>query len=194
MGIAYLQNGGVSATRQSNGPSRRTCPAAISVGWGESAMENNPIRSSGENTLVTIWIEGKLRNISISRGCGRSLPEAARSPVRGAVRRRLPRVRPHAPRRRHRGGQEPAAQYRPGRRDRRDRRRPGSAARMVREPASGGDRRPPQGRPAQGQPPGRNRPPEELSPRFRFATVAGPPIHRKNCVKPAFTRLHPTRG
>ena len=31
-------------------------------------MENDSIRSSGENTLVTIWIEGKLRNISISRG------------------------------------------------------------------------------------------------------------------------------
>jgi hypothetical protein len=30
-------------------------------------MENDSIRSSGENTLVTIWIEGKLRNISISR-------------------------------------------------------------------------------------------------------------------------------
>jgi hypothetical protein len=31
-------------------------------------MENDSIRSSGESTLVTIWIEGKLRNISISRG------------------------------------------------------------------------------------------------------------------------------
>ena len=30
-------------------------------------MENDSIRSSGENTLVTIWIEGKLRNIAISR-------------------------------------------------------------------------------------------------------------------------------
>jgi len=30
-------------------------------------MENDSIRSSGESTLVTIWIEGKLRNISISR-------------------------------------------------------------------------------------------------------------------------------
>ena len=30
-------------------------------------MENDSIRSSGENTLVTIWIEGRLRNIAISR-------------------------------------------------------------------------------------------------------------------------------
>ena len=30
-------------------------------------MENDLIRSSGENTLVTIWIEGKLRSISVSR-------------------------------------------------------------------------------------------------------------------------------
>jgi hypothetical protein len=30
-------------------------------------MENDSIRSSGENTLVTIWIEGKLRAISVSR-------------------------------------------------------------------------------------------------------------------------------
>ena len=42
-------------------------PGAKSVLLGESAMENDSIRSSGENTLVTIWIEGKLRNISISR-------------------------------------------------------------------------------------------------------------------------------
>jgi hypothetical protein len=36
-------------------------------------MENDSIRSSGENTLVTIWIEGKLRNISITRGAIESL-------------------------------------------------------------------------------------------------------------------------
>jgi hypothetical protein len=30
-------------------------------------MDNDSIRSSGENTLVTIWIEGKLRDISIAR-------------------------------------------------------------------------------------------------------------------------------
>lgn len=34
---------------------------------GVGVMENDSIRSSGENTLVTIWIEGKLRNISVSR-------------------------------------------------------------------------------------------------------------------------------
>jgi hypothetical protein len=36
-------------------------------------MENDSIRSSGENTLVTIWIEGKLRNIAITRGAIESL-------------------------------------------------------------------------------------------------------------------------
>src|SRR4051794_4680023 len=30
-------------------------------------MDNDTIQASGENTLVTIWIEGKLRRISVSR-------------------------------------------------------------------------------------------------------------------------------
>ena len=30
-------------------------------------MDNDSIQSSGENTLVTIWVEGKLRAIAISR-------------------------------------------------------------------------------------------------------------------------------
>ena|SRR3954468_2884827 len=30
-------------------------------------MENDSIRSSGENTLVSIWVEGKLRGIVVSR-------------------------------------------------------------------------------------------------------------------------------
>jgi hypothetical protein len=29
-------------------------------------MDNDTIQSSGENTLVTIWLEGKLRRISVS--------------------------------------------------------------------------------------------------------------------------------
>ena len=31
-------------------------------------MENDSIRASGGNTLVDVWIEGKLRGISVSRG------------------------------------------------------------------------------------------------------------------------------
>jgi hypothetical protein len=31
-------------------------------------MENDSIRASGGNTLVDVWIEGKLRGITISRG------------------------------------------------------------------------------------------------------------------------------
>jgi hypothetical protein len=31
-------------------------------------MENDSIRSSGGNTLVDVWIDGKLRGISVSRG------------------------------------------------------------------------------------------------------------------------------
>lgn len=30
-------------------------------------MDNDSIQSSGENTLVTIWIEGKLRGITVTR-------------------------------------------------------------------------------------------------------------------------------
>ena len=31
-------------------------------------MENDSIRASGANTLVDVWIDGKLRGISVSRG------------------------------------------------------------------------------------------------------------------------------
>ena len=33
----------------------------------EGAMDNDSIQSSGDNTLVTIWVEDKLRAITISR-------------------------------------------------------------------------------------------------------------------------------
>jgi hypothetical protein len=36
-------------------------------GAGELTMENDSIRASGGNTLVDVWIEGKLRGISVSR-------------------------------------------------------------------------------------------------------------------------------
>jgi hypothetical protein len=34
---------------------------------GESAMENDSIRPSGSNTLVDLWIDGKLRSICVSQ-------------------------------------------------------------------------------------------------------------------------------
>ncbi len=37
-------------------------------GAGELTMENDSIRASGGNTLVDVWIDGKLRGISVSRG------------------------------------------------------------------------------------------------------------------------------
>jgi hypothetical protein len=36
-------------------------------GAGELTMENDSIRASGGNTLVDVWIDGKLRGISVSR-------------------------------------------------------------------------------------------------------------------------------
>jgi hypothetical protein len=37
-------------------------------GAGEVTMENDSIRASGGDTLVDVWIEGKLRGVSVSRG------------------------------------------------------------------------------------------------------------------------------
>jgi len=33
------------------------------VAWGEVSMENDSVRTSGDATLVDMWIEGKLRAI-----------------------------------------------------------------------------------------------------------------------------------
>ena len=48
---------------------RRGPPAVTETpGQGEITMENDSIRASGGNTLVDVWIDGKLRGISVSRG------------------------------------------------------------------------------------------------------------------------------
>ena len=61
-------------------------------------MENDSIRASGNNTLVDVWVEGKLRAISVTREAietflGSKLPEAMSEDDRCEfVRTHLPQV------------------------------------------------------------------------------------------------------
>jgi hypothetical protein len=41
---------------------------AVTARWLEGTIENDTIRGSGGNTLVDVWIDGKMRGISVARG------------------------------------------------------------------------------------------------------------------------------
>ena len=125
-------------------------------------MDNDSIQSSGENTLVTIWVEGKLRAITISREAIETFlqlpPERAMSMTdedrREFVRTHLRLVTAAA--RTQLLSVDPSADT-----VMIDDGHPRWAGRRTdgRAPPERGS---PQGRPAQGRPTGRDRPPPDL--------------------------------